>query len=388
MRKPLAFNSTPFNIFQNSKFNYSSSLLILGVLFYPLQAFIIPQSLPIWLIQPVNALVWFTLGILSILYLRQLKITYTTSYTIISLISGVVYMLIYFTLGSFMGSIGRNPLALTPVSIAINTVWAISIGFGAESFRAVLLALTKRKSLMIGLTSLMFTAVMIPLMSIPENMMTENAVKMVGGKFPIFAIFLIAGIFNYMGGLNSGLGFLTAAMLGKTLIPVLPNLNWIEASFTAIIAVITVYIVASRSFPSVASDMERSDYGKLILGLVFVGLIWLSNGLLGYQVVVVTSGSMRPGIDVGDLAIVKLSQSDYSAGDVILFRMNNGYVLHRIHDVSKVDGATYIHTIGDANGEVDPWEVSSNQVVGNMIFKVPKLGWLTIWFKNLASRFA
>jgi signal peptidase len=382
-------NFNIFSIFHGVKMgvNYSFTLLVLGVLFYPLQSFIIPETLPIWLIQPANAILWFILGLLSILYLKQLNISYTTTYASVSVISGVVYILIYFALGLFMGSLGRNPLATSPISLAINTAWAISIGFGAESFRALVLSVFKRKSLVIGLTSLMFTAVMIPLMSIPTDLMTENAVKLFGNKFPLFAVFLLAGIFNYMGGLHAGVGLLTTVMLGKTLVPVLPNLNWIEASFTAIIAVVIVYMVASRSFPT-SDDMERSDYGKLVLGLAFISLIWLSNGLLGYQVVVVTSGSMRPNIDVGDLAVIKLSPNGYKNGDVILFQLGNGYVLHRIHDISIKDGTTYIHTKGDANSGVDPWEISSNQVVGTMAFKIPKIGWLTLWFKEFASKFS
>jgi signal peptidase len=193
-------------------------------------------------------------------------------------------------------------------------------------------------------------------------------------------------LLNYMGGLLSGTSILTTIMLGKTLIPVLPNLNWIEASFTAVIAIVLVYMVASKSLPS-HEDIERSDYGKLVLGLAFISIIWLSNGLLGYQVVVVTSGSMRPNIDVGDLAVVQMSPAKYKVGDVILFRLGKGFVLHRIHDISSNDGTTVIHTKGDANENVDPWETSSGQVVGKMVFKIPKLGWLTLWFKQIASRF-
>ncbi|MCE4605802.1 MAG: signal peptidase I [Desulfurococcales archaeon] len=382
---PYFFVSNFFDRSSVARLNYGTILFFLGLLFYPLQAFIIPQELPVWLIQPASSFLWFSMGLLSILYLKSLKAAYTTSYVSISIVSGIIYLLMYFSIGSFMGSIGRNPLGTTPIAIVVNTIWAISIGFGSESFRTVLLVHSKRKALLIGLTSLMFTAVMIPLMSIPNNLMAENAVKMLGSKFPVLIVFLLSGIFNYMGGINSGVAFLTTVMLGETLLPVLPNLNWIEASFTALIAIITVYMVASRSFP-LSSDMEGSDYGKLILGLVFISMIWLSNGLLGYQVVVVTSGSMRPNVDVGDLAVVKLSSNDYSNGDIILYKLNNGYVLHRIHDISIVKGTKVIHTKGDANDGVDPWEVASNQVVGLMVFKIPKLGWLTLWFKQLASK--
>ncbi|MEB3758319.1 MAG: signal peptidase I, partial [Desulfurococcales archaeon] len=167
--------------------------------------------------------------------------------------------------------------------------------------------------------------------------------------------------------------------------PVLPNTNWIEASFTAVISVTIVYMLASRSAPNPGDRLARSDYARLFLGFIFVMLVWLGNGMLGYQAVVVTSGSMRPGIDVGDLAIVKTRDYSYSKGTVILFELNGGYVLHRVHDISNVNGSTVIHTKGDNNDDVDPWTVSPGMIVGDMVFKVPKIGWLTIWIKQVVN---
>jgi signal peptidase len=91
----------------------------------------------------------------------------------------------------------------------------------------------------------------------------------------------------------------------------------------------------------------------------------------------VTSGSMRPTISPGDVAVTQaVPVSSLKAGDVIVFYppgVTSEPVMHRI--VSMVNGV--IKTRGDANNVDDPWQVTlSGTTAYRMVAVVPFLGWL------------
>jgi signal peptidase I len=91
----------------------------------------------------------------------------------------------------------------------------------------------------------------------------------------------------------------------------------------------------------------------------------------------VTSGSMRPTISPGDVAVTEaVPVSSLKAGDVIVFYqpgVTSEPVMHRI--VSMVNGV--IKTRGDANNVDDPWQVTlSGPKAYRMVAVVPFIGWL------------
>ncbi len=113
------------------------------------------------------------------------------------------------------------------------------------------------------------------------------------------------------------------------------------------------------------------------LGVVAVGigiLVFVAN--LHFQTV--TSGSMRPAVSPGDLAVTQaVPASSLKVGDVIVFfppTSSTEPVMHRI--VSLGNGV--ITTRGDANNVDDPWQVTlSGTTAYRMVAVVPFIGWLT-----------
>ena len=91
----------------------------------------------------------------------------------------------------------------------------------------------------------------------------------------------------------------------------------------------------------------------------------------------VTSGSMRPTISPGDVAVTQaVTVSSLKVGDVIVFYppgVRAEPVMHRI--VSMVNGV--IKTRGDANNVDDAWQVRlSGTTAYRMVAAVPFIGWL------------
>jgi signal peptidase len=92
---------------------------------------------------------------------------------------------------------------------------------------------------------------------------------------------------------------------------------------------------------------------------------------LGVSVEVVTSGSMAPAINTGDLVIVADEPDDsYSVGDVVtyVFSEDGRLVTHRL--VAKSTDGTF--TIkGDANAMQDRHAVTASQFIGKVIAVIP-----------------
>jgi signal peptidase len=134
-------------------------------------------------------------------------------------------------------------------------------------------------------------------------------------------------------------------------------------------------VAAARSKKEILDRLLTSLI--VALGVVAVGigiLVFVAN--LHFQTV--TSGSMRPTVSPGDLAVTQaVPISSLRVGDVIVFfppTSSTEPVMHRI--VSLGNGV--ITTRGDANNVDDPWQATlSGTTAYRMVAVVPFLGWLT-----------
>ncbi len=108
-------------------------------------------------------------------------------------------------------------------------------------------------------------------------------------------------------------------------------------------------------------------YGTFVVGALYYTPKFLSHVLdTPYPMAAVTSSSMWPALHKGDLVVLEGvdSISDLSVGDIIAFRHEDGFAIHRI---VKIEGDK-ITTKGDANSLDDP-AVGIKDVVGQ-VFKL------------------
>ncbi len=115
--------------------------------------------------------------------------------------------------------------------------------------------------------------------------------------------------------------------------------------------------------------------------LLVLGVGVLAGGiafrLADFHVQTVLSGSMRPTLSPGDLAITQgVPIGSLRVGDVVVFTppTETQQVIHRI---ASREGDV-ITTKGDANSVADPWHVTLQGATGyRFVFVVPYVGWLT-----------
>lgn len=103
-----------------------------------------------------------------------------------------------------------------------------------------------------------------------------------------------------------------------------------------------------------------------------------------YNAYVVLTGSMIPEIQVKDVVLTKkVDSSELKEGDIITFlssdeRFEGLTVTHRIIDIipNEVTGNLQFKTRGDNNNSPDVALVEDYNIIGKVILKVPKIGYL------------
>jgi signal peptidase I len=105
----------------------------------------------------------------------------------------------------------------------------------------------------------------------------------------------------------------------------------------------------------------------------------------GFKPVVVYSGSMRPTLGVGSLAVDRvIPAGKVHVGDLITF--NDPYtrgrlVTHRVAQIVPTQHGLAYRTKGDANPTRDPWAIRLNDKVGSVAFDVPLAGYV-LWYAH------
>lgn len=136
-------------------------------------------------------------------------------------------------------------------------------------------------------------------------------------------------------------------------------------------------------------SFTRSAAAGMIVALVLAAAVPV---VLGGRSFSVMSGSMEPNISTGDLVLTKaISPRDAANGDVVTFNdpEKKGRLLtHRVAS-SRPTGDNYSFvTKGDANNTVERWSVPAEGTIGQVVFRLPKLGYVLSFTKTPAARMA
>lgn len=100
---------------------------------------------------------------------------------------------------------------------------------------------------------------------------------------------------------------------------------------------------------------------------------------IGFRTYSILSGSMEPEIKTGDLVIVKSANfNQVEVGDVITFKYEGNIVTHRVIDKTE-EG---FMTKGDNNNIEDTEIVSSDNLIGKVLFHIPLLGYVTVFLSK------
>jgi len=105
----------------------------------------------------------------------------------------------------------------------------------------------------------------------------------------------------------------------------------------------------------------------------------------------VSSQSMQPVLNYGDLILVRREQAEnIEVGDIIAFNVPSPYdsvapspTVHRVVEKCNENGKIYFKTRGDNNSDGDPWNVPAENLLGKYMGKVPYIGSVVLSLKSV-----
>ena len=128
-------------------------------------------------------------------------------------------------------------------------------------------------------------------------------------------------------------------------------------------------------------------------GVVLLILVVVVGMVLGaWRFAVIDTGSMRPTLNPGDVAVLTSeSTAALRKGQIVAFHPPGEphlTVTHRAISIRRVRNGVIIRTKGDANNARDPWRA---HIIGATVwhedFKLPKFGYLAVWSQQRLARF-
>jgi signal peptidase len=351
-------------------------LPLAAVLFY-IQSIIIPQVASGMLFQITSIILWL-FPIYIIFRKKPRERVYKWKIVFISLTFALSYILIQ----GFANGLGWNPLSYEPRIYLLNLTWLLTLAVGMEAYRRILLdRFPGKKPIIVFASTIFFMILLTPFQSVLGVEGGRSIFSLVTQKIQLFYILLIAGI------INSTLGFKSASLFAAVtrgilvLAPILPVVGGYSQLFTSTLAMMLAIGTFSMLVQEGGSALPGKGSFLILLGILTIS--WMSSGALGYYPVVITSGSMTPTINIGDIVVVrKVTLDQTEPGDIILFKTEQGLVLHRIQTITMENGKLTATTKGDANPERDPWIITDNMLIGKAVFKLPKAGKITIYIRS------
>ena len=175
------------------------------------------------------------------------------------------------------------------------------------------------------------------------------------------------------------------------LMPVIPALD--EAIYSFFLMIIPLF---AWSFVDLLYEKKKKYASRkggvwsvvtLVVTLVMTAaVILLVTGNLRYKFIVIATPSMTGSINKGDAIIYEEydgSQVITEDTVVVFTKGDDDLIIHRVVDIQKRNGVDYYTTKGDANKSADTGAITSENIRGVVLFRLPNLGQPTLFLRDL-----
>lgn len=364
------------------------TLLLVRIILYSYR----PGGLKAYLLPLV---LWSLLAVITLWFWRSSDKTFFTNKYVVSiaLLASIFHIALLIDAG-LITKFGKSPVLFTPLTVFLNTIMISSTLIGTEISRAYLLMEYGRRRPLLALVLMSLLHSPTPALIYLFISSTEplTLVDFLGSDFlPALAKNMLASYLALLSGPIASLAYLAPFEVFKWYSPILPDLPWALESLIGVVAPTISLMAIDYTTPvwilrrvglRIKPRIKLKDKGSitpLLMALVLVLAVWFSSGLFDVFPTIVISGSMRPTMEVGDIAILlKTPVEEIRIGDIIQYVTEDGMVVHRV--VAIRDGRFV--TKGDACGASDPKPIHPSQIRGKLIFIVPKIGWASLYLKS------
>ena len=294
----------------------------------------------------------------------------------------LIYYILYFMIGICLG-FSHNPYNVTVSGMLENIILTLPIFLIQEYVRYYLFSTTKedQKGILALTLAFVFTFANF-------NILTDvryfQSLSGVGYLFlflliPYFVKDLMLSFLCNFGGYLVSISYLLIPYLVLYTMPILPTLDPKLVTIFELLALFLLFLITS----SLVWKEKTKSYHipSLKTGIVYfvVIIVFLFFGVkvVPENTLVIASNSMYPSIHRGDIVLIqKKPFSSVQKDDIIKYRLDNQYIVHRVVEVKfNQKQEKYFVTKGDNNKEMDLYPVTEDQYEGVVVGKIPFLGY-------------
>ena len=294
----------------------------------------------------------------------------------------LIYYILYFMIGIRIG-FSHNPYNVTVSGMLENIILTIPIFLIQEYVRYYLFSTTKEEQKGILALTLAFVFTFANF-----NILTDvryfQSLSGVGYLFlflliPYFVKDLMLSFLCNFGGYLVSISYLLIPYLVLYTMPILPTLDPKLVTIFELLALFLLFLITS----SLVWKEKTKNYHipSLKTGIVYfvviIVFLFLGVKVVPENTLVIASNSMYPSIHRGDIVLIqKKPFSSVQKDDIIKYRLDNQYIVHRVVEVKfNQKQEKYFVTKGDNNNEVDLYPVMEDQYEGVVVGKIPFLGY-------------
>lgn len=306
-----------------------------------------------------------------------------------AIIFSLIYEIFIYLSGLFVGFL-RSGYSLDIISFFKNVLPFAMIIFTSEILRHEFLTKGEKKKVFYFLTLILFVLIDTSSNMFKYDVSSSRVVLEIICLvlIPSFAKNLLLTYWMKKFGILANVVYLSITSLLIFIVPIIPDFNkYLQAVIALIYPVILFFATRKilKENPKVngVANKTASKIVGIALFMFVLALVALTSGIFKYYFLTIGSGSMEKELYVGDVVIVKKLNSkelkEIDVGTILVFRMQNKVIVHRVVEIKDDDGTLLIRTKGDNNEENDNWVVTENNLIGTTKYKIPFIGLPSIW---------
>ena len=340
-----------------------------------------------------NFLFYGLLFLIFILLFRDKKLirNYHKEFSQTVFIISIIYFIIYYILGVIIGY-SYNVYSTSFIGILRNIVVIVVPLLFREEVRSRFLFLNKKKFGIFFITLLFIVLELFSSTFFTYSNNEELFINFFSIFLPIVLENILLTYLAFIGIRSTVYAYFIPMLISRYFIPITLDVDWFFALLFQLILVVVIFYVSFNEYLWKEKRIYSYKTNKTNSVIYLFGVVLIVSfglfvaGVFKYRPVAILTYSMEPIFTRGDAVIVeKLDDEEKNKlkkGDIIQYQVDKTVVVHRIVKVKKEDNKKVYILKGDNNNAKDPKPVYMEQIMGKVLFSIPKVGYPSVWLSE------
>ena len=332
-------------------------------------------------------------AVISYLFIKKRPILSMNKNQVVMILTVValVYLMLYYLSGLHFGFY-KNPYALNLKLFFTFCIPTAVVIVASEIFRYVMRAQEDRLADILSYLSCVVAEITICSTVTVGLSSFSNFMDLVGKTF--FPAVMANLLYHYLTkryGFYPNIIYRSITSLYIYIIPYTSAMSEAIHIFIKLMLPIAIYLFIDSLFErkrryALAKKSRLEKPITVIAVIIMLVVLMLISNQFQYGMYVIATESMTGEINKGDAAIYeRYDDQTIIEGQVVAYRDGKSVIIHRVEDIQIINGSARYYTKGDANDNRDAGYRTDGDIIGLVNFKIPFIGYPTIWLRSLFS---